>query len=155
MLNLLGSRKTLCDGITRRDLLHIGSIGALGLGLPDLLASNLAGAPAAAESFGRAKSCILLFLFGAPPQHETFDPKPSAPAEVQGEMKSIPTSVAGVRIGEGLPRVAGIADRLTLVRSLTHPYPFHHVHYAVSGIPDASKVVEADPNDRSLWPFLG
>src|SRR6185369_6640662 len=83
------------------------------------------------------------------------DPKPDAPAEIQGEMKAIGTSVPGVQIGEGLPRVARIVDRLTVVRSLTHTLPFHGVHYAVSGIPTISPTVEADPNDRSLWPFIG
>jgi hypothetical protein len=63
--------------------------------------------------------------------------------------------VPGLRFSEGLPLLAGLADRLTVVRSLTHPWPFHHVHYAVSGIPDASQKTEADPNDRNLWPFLG
>jgi hypothetical protein len=154
MLPILGSRKALCDGVTRRDLLQIGGLGLFGLGLADLLELQ-AGPAAAAHRFGQAKACILIHLFGAHPQHETFDPKPAAPAEIQGEMGAIHTSVPGVAIGEGLPQVARIMDRITLVRSLTHPFPLHHVHYALSGIPDASSRVEATPNDRSLWPFLG
>src|SRR4029078_5891762 len=67
----------------------------------------------------------------------------------------VPTSVPGSRLGDVLPRLARMMDKLTVVRSLTHPYPFHHVHYAVSGNPNASSKVEADPNDRTLWPFLG
>jgi hypothetical protein len=156
MLRLLGSGKLSESGVTRRDLLQIGGLGLFGLGLNDLL--NLRAAPTKASglaSFGRAKSCILVYLFGSPPQHETFDPKPNAPAEIQGQMKSIATAVPGVRFGEGLPRLASMMDRLTVVRSLTHPYPFHHVHYAVSGNPAASATVEADPNDRNLWPFVG
>src|SRR5262249_17412908 len=90
-----------------------------------------------------------------PSQHETFDPKPSAPVEIQGEMKATASSVPGVHIGEGLPRIARIMDRLCVARSLTHPWPLHHVHYALSGIPDASAKTEADPKDRRLWPFLG
>src|SRR5262249_32652944 len=105
--------------------------------------------------FGKARACILVYLFGAPPAHETFDPKPDAPAEIQGEMKDIPTSVPGVRIGEGLPRLARLMDRLTVVRSLTDPRPLHPAHCAVPGIPDGSSSTEADPNDRSLWPFIG
>jgi hypothetical protein len=160
MLTFLGSRKTTCDGLTRRDLLHAGGLGLFGLGLSDffrLRALQAAQAPSASRktSFGKAKACILVYLFGAPAAHETFDPKPRAPAEIQGEMKDIATSVPGIRIGEGLPRVARLIDRLTVVRSLTHPWPFHHVHYAVSGIPDGSAKVEADPNDRNLWPFIG
>jgi hypothetical protein len=155
MLPILGPSKRCGDGMTRRDLLHVGGLGLFGVGLGDLLRLQDVHAADRSAGFGRARACILVYLFGSPPQHETFDPKPDAPAEVQGQMKSIPTSVPGVRIGEGLPRLAGMMDKLTVVRSLTHPYPFHHVHYAVSGIPDASSKVEADPNDRTLWPFLG
>lgn len=157
MIPFSGSRKTLCDGITRRDLLHLGGLGMFGLSLSDALRLQALPADETAESiggFGRAKSCILIHLIGAPPQHETFDPKPLAPAEIQGELQAISTSLTGVEIGEGLPRTAGLLDKLTVIRSLTHHLPFHHVHYAMSGIPDFPKT-EADPNDRSLWPCIG
>lgn len=156
MLRFFGSRKRLCDGLTRRDLIHVGGLGLFGLGLNDILGLRevQASVPRRGQ-FGQAKACILVYLVGAPPQHETFDPKPDAPVEIQGMMKSIPTCVPGVRIGEGLPRLANIMDRLTVVRSLTHHLPFHGVHYAVSGIPTISTTVEADPSDRSLWPFMG
>jgi hypothetical protein len=159
MLRFLGSRKTLCDGLSRRDLLHAGGLGLFGLGLADLFRLlPLQAGPRdtrRAAHFGQARACILIHLFGAAPQHETFDPKPDAPVEIQGEMKAIASSVPGVRVGEGLPRIARIVDRLTVVRSLTHRWPFHGVHYALSGIPTISPTVEADPNDRTLWPFLG
>jgi hypothetical protein len=157
MLRFFGSRRVACDGISRRDLLHVGGLGLFGLGLSDYLRLQQlqAAARPPTANFGQAKACILIYLFGAPPQHETFDPKPAAPSEIRGEMKDIATRVPGLRIGEGLPKVAAIADRLTVVRSLTHEWPFHGVHYALSGIPTISKTVEADPNDRSLWPFLG
>ncbi|MSR54667.1 MAG: DUF1501 domain-containing protein [Gemmataceae bacterium] len=156
MLPILGSNKRSNKGLSRRDLLQVGGLGLFGLGLSDLLRLRDAQASALKSAkFGRAKACILVYLFGAPPQHETFDPKPDAPVEIQGQMKSIPTCVPGVRFGEGLPRLAGMMDKLTVVRSLTHPWPFHHVHYAVSGNPNASATVEADPNDRTLWPFMG
>jgi hypothetical protein len=154
MLRILGSRKQLCDGLTRRDLLHIGGLGLFGLGLGDLFRLQEAQAAVSATS-AKAKACILIHLFGAAPQHETFDPKPDAPAEVQGELKAIGTAVPGVQIGEGLPQIARVVDRLTLVRSLTHKWPFHGVHYALSGIPAISPTVEADPSDRNLWPFIG
>src|SRR5437867_5350347 len=143
MLRILGSRKTLCDGISRRDFLHIGGLGVLGVGLSDVLRLHQAQASAKLQScFGKAKACILLFPYGSPPQHETFDPKPDAPAEIQGEMKSIPTAVPGVRIGEGLPRIARVMNRLTVIRSVTHPYPEHGVAYAVSGIPTYTPALE-------------
>src|SRR5262245_52481087 len=107
MLKILGSPKTLCDGITRRDLLHIGGLGALGLSMTDFLQLQTAQAAAPAGG-GKAKACILLFLFGSPPQHETFDPKPQAPVEVQGELGVINTSVPGVSICERLPKVAQV-----------------------------------------------
>lgn len=154
MFRINGSRKTTCDGMTRRDLLHVGGLGLFGLCLADVLRLQEAQARPGGR-FGRARSCILIYLFGAHPQHETFDPKPAAPREIQGEMGAISTSVPGVQIGEGLPRVARVMDRLTVLRSLTHPWPFHGVHYALSGIPEISRTVEADPNDRSLWPFIG
>ncbi|MBM4069397.1 MAG: DUF1501 domain-containing protein [Planctomycetes bacterium] len=156
MLRILGSPRTACDGMTRRDLLHLGGLGLFGVGVADLFRLQDAQAAGGRDShFGRARSCILIHLFGAHAQHETFDPKPDAPAEIQGELKAIATSVPGVSIGEGLPRIARVMDRLTVVRSLTHPWPFHGVHYALSGIPTISQTVEADPTDRSLWPFIG
>ncbi len=59
-----------------------------------------------AASFGRAKRCLLLFLTGGPPQHDTFDLKPDAPAEIRGELKPIATTVPGVQISELFPRLA-------------------------------------------------
>ena len=84
--------------LTRREALHIGGLGAFGLGLADALRMQSAQASPDGyeQTFGKAKSCILLFPYGSPPQHETFDPKPEAPAEIQGEMKSIPTVVPGL-----------------------------------------------------------
>ena len=161
MIRLLGAPTTLCDGLTRRDLLHIGGLGAFGLSLSGFLKLRAA-EPAAARppvaptgNFGRAKACILLFPYGSPPQHETFDPKPDAPPEIQGELKSIPTRVPGLRIGEGLPGIATVADRLTVVRSVTHPYPDHGVAYAVSGIPTYTPALETVPRDARHWPFIG
>ena len=150
MLQLQGSRKKLCNGVTRRDLLHIGGIGALGLqtGLADAAFLN-------SERSGKAKACIFVFLFGSPPQHETFDPKPLAPAEIQGEMKAIETVVPGLQIGEGLPLIAGIADRLTVVRSMTHEYPIHCCAYVMTVMPNYSIPLETSPRDPQQWPYMG
>jgi hypothetical protein len=158
VFRLLGSPKTLCDGLSRRDLLHVGGLGAFGLTLTSFLKFQASGgreAPVGAKTPGRAKACILLFPYGSPPQHETFDPKPDAPDEIQGELKSIATNVAGIRIGEGLPRIARIMDRVTVVRSVTHPYPEHGVAYAVSGIPTYTPALETLPRDPRHWPFIG
>jgi hypothetical protein len=157
MLNLLGSRKTLCDGVSRRDFLHLGGLGAFGLGLSDLfrLRSLQAVASAPRNRFGQAKACILLFPYGSPPQHETFDPKPDAPVEVQGQHRCIASNVPGLRIDEYLPRIARVMDRVTVVRSMTHPYAEHGVAYAVSGIPTYTPELETRPRDSRHWPFIG
>ena len=154
MLNISGSRKTLCNGVTRRDLLHIGGIGALGLnsGMP-VLGSPISSA--ATNPGGKAKACIFVFLFGSPPQHETFDPKPEAAREIQGEMKAIDTVVPGLQICEGLPQIASMADKLTVVRSMTHEYPIHCCAYVMTGMPTYSIPLETSPRDPQQWPFMG
>ena len=120
-------------------------------------ARSLQASPAGAPEgvFGRAKACILLFLFGSPSQLETFDPKPDAPVEVRGELGVIPSIVPGVQICDRLPRTAQIVDRLTIVRSMTHEYPVHGVAYALTGMPTYTPAIEAKPLDASHWPFIG
>jgi Protein of unknown function (DUF1501) len=158
MLRVLGSRMRLCDGITRREVLRAGGLGALGLGLADLgrLLETQAASPAKElRGFGKAKSCILLYLYGSPPQHEVFDLKPDAPSDVRGELKPIPTSVPGVRISELLPRTARVMDRVTLIRSLSHPYNIHGAAYALTGTPTTDIPMELNPRDGRHWPFFG
>jgi hypothetical protein len=118
MLKILGSNNRFCDGISRRDFLQIGGLGAAGLTLPQLFRARAASVdrPRAAS---RAKSCILLFMYGGPPQIDTFDLKPEAPAEVRGELKPIETNVPGIRISESLPHLAKHADKFTVVRSVS------------------------------------
>jgi len=154
MLSILGTPKRLSDGLTRRGFLQLGGLATFGLGLGDAL--RLQAAPVSrAGNFGKAKACILLFPYGSPPQHETFDPKPDAPAEIQGELKAIRSNVPGVLVGEGLPQVSQIMDRLCVVRSVTHPYAEHGVAYAVTGMPTYSPALETRPRDPQHWPFIG
>ena len=156
MLRLTGSRRRLCGGLTRRDWMQVGSLGMLGLSLADARVLQSAGSGQSdGIGFGRAKSCILLLPYGSPPQHETFDPKPDAPQEVRGVHRPVSTSLTGVHFCEGLPRVSQIADRLTVVRSMTHPYPLHCTAYVTSGIPDYTPALETRPRDRKHWPFIG
>jgi Protein of unknown function (DUF1501) len=157
MLRILGSHKRLCDGFSRRDFLQAGGLGLLGLG-----AGSSPGLPraAAAEkahgaSFGRAKRCILLYLYGAASQIETFDPKPDAPVQVRGELGAISTSVPGVQIGELLPKTARIVDRATIVRSMTHPYPLHASAFTLTSIPTIDVPLQMSPRDPRHWPFIG
>ena len=107
MLRLLGPGVRLCDGWNRREVMRIGGLGCLGTGLSlaDLMGRTVTGTEAVAggSAFGRARSCIVLFLMGGPAQHSTWDPKPDAPADVRGEFKPIATIVPGMEISELLP----------------------------------------------------
>jgi uncharacterized protein (DUF1501 family) len=157
MIRVLGGPKRLCDGLTRRDLLHVGSLGLFGLGASAGLGAHAAAAPAPATAgtFGRAKSCILLFLYGSPSQLETFDPKPDAPLQIRGELGSTCSNVPGLDVCELLPRLARVMDKVTVIRSLSHPYPLHGVAYATTGIPKIDAPVELSPRDPAHWPFIG
>jgi hypothetical protein len=159
MLRILGSPKKFCDGWTRREMLWAGGLGLLGLGVGDFFhLSDLQAAGRkrqAARSFGRAKSCILLYLYGSPSQLETVDMKPDAPREIRGEMKPIRSRLPGLDVCELLPNFAKVTDRVTVVRSLTHPYPIHGVAYATTGVPEIDIPMELNPRDPRHWPFIG
>jgi hypothetical protein len=124
MLSVLGRRIRLCDGITRREALRVGGLGFTGLMWPGLLRARAAADTAThklvAGGFGHARSCILVFNYGGPSHLDTWDLKPDAPSEIRGEFKPIPTCVPGVSISEHLPRLAKIAQRYAVVRSVTH-----------------------------------
>ncbi len=125
-----------CDGVTRRDVLRVGALTALGLTLPELLRLRAAAADASKGQRGpRAKSCILIWLDGGPSHLETFDLKPEAPAEVRGPFAPISTSLPGVQICELLPRTAKQMNRIALVRSVTSPLGEHNfgTHYLLTG----------------------
>jgi hypothetical protein len=116
-------------------------LSPLGLALPELLyaRSHLASSPVAnrlAAHFGGAKSCIVVFLFGAPAHQDTFDLKPNSPIEVRGEFQPISTNVPGTHICEHLPRLARLTDQYAIVRSLSHPDNTHTVamHYMLTGV---------------------
>jgi hypothetical protein len=115
---------TFCDGLTRRDFLHVGSIAGLGLTLPGFISRLRAQAPPA-HAGGSPKqdkdvNCIMLFLVGGPSQIDTWDPKPNAPDEVRGPFKTIATSVPGMQISEIFPKMARHADKYSLIRSVYH-----------------------------------
>lgn len=135
MLRILGRPSRLCDGLSRREILYAGGLGALGLTLPTLLNPRIARGETVPQ--GSAKSCIILFLMGGPPQHSTWDPKPLAPAEVRGEFQPIPTLVPGMEIGELLPRCSLVADRLALLRAVSSGDNAHSSsgYYMLTGYP--------------------
>src|SRR5436190_8937184 len=124
MLSILGTPGTLCDRTSRRELLTVGGLSLLGLGLPELLSRQAAAAetqslPAnSAAGFGKANSVILLYMQGSPSHIDLWDPKPNAPAEIRGEFKPIPTTAPGMMLGEVLPMLAQQAKNFSLVRSI-------------------------------------
>ncbi len=118
MLQILGRGQAhTCDGVTRRDFLQVGTLGVIGLSLPELLAAKAQGAVAKDHD---ERSVIMIFNLGAPSQLDTFDMKPDAPAEIRGPFKPIKTKVPGIEISEILPLHAQHADKFSLVRSCYH-----------------------------------
>ena len=111
-----GSANT-CDGVSRRDFLQVGSLGAVGVSLPQLLAAQARGA---VKDSHDDRSVIMIFNLGAPSQIDTFDPKPEAAAEIRGPFKPIQTRSPEIQLTEILPRHAAVADRISLVRSCFH-----------------------------------
>ncbi|MEK7830677.1 MAG: DUF1501 domain-containing protein, partial [Acidobacteriota bacterium] len=107
---------SFCDGVRRRDFLHAGSLGFLGLTLPDLFAIKAQGAINSEKDM----NCIFLMLLGGPSQVDTWDMKPNAPAEIRGPYKPIKTNVPGIEISEIFPHMAKHADKFALVRGVNH-----------------------------------
>src|SRR6266480_6410629 len=131
---LLGRRAVRCDGASRRDFLRVGAVGALGLTLPGLFRAEARGATKQ-QGKARAKSVILVYLGGGLSHHDSFDLKPDAPAEIRGKYNPIGTVVPGLQVGELLPRMAQVMDRLTLVRSGAHNNDHHETatNWVLSG----------------------
>lgn len=159
MLRILGGRSRLCDGVSRREMLRVGGLSALGLSLPMLARGRqAAAAPLQNLSGKRAKSCIILFLMGGPPQHSTWDPKPDAPKEVRGEFGPISTVVPGVQLCELLPHTSLLADRLAVLRAVSSNDNAHSSsgYYMMTGQPHAPMNFEnANPGFPNDYPNMG
>jgi hypothetical protein len=161
MLTIRAGGTRLCDGLTRRDVLHAGGLGLLGLSLPQLLRGRAAGGerpPGTSRRGGRARSCILLFLMGGPPQHSTWDPKPDAPEQVRGLFKPIATAVPGLQLSELMPRLARQADKLCVLRAVATDDNAHSSsgYFMLTGYPHQPTNFEnANPGPPNNWPTLG
>ena len=140
----------------RRDFVRLG--GGL------LLASHLGQVPlhgsGSSQDPGRsARSCIFIYLLGGPPQLDTFDLKPDAPAEIRGPFRPIATTLAGVRICEHLPRLARLAHRYALVRSVSYPNHNHTpmIYYTLTGrsVDRPNEDNDVRPPQRGDFPHVG
>jgi hypothetical protein len=118
MLDVGNVKVPLCQGLSRRSFLRVGSAGMAGMVLPELL--RLEAARAVAADKARIRNCITIFLVGSPGHLDTWDMKPNAPAEVRGKFKPISTNVPGIQICEHFPLMARMMDRVALIRSLHH-----------------------------------
>ncbi|MEQ8790152.1 MAG: DUF1501 domain-containing protein [Pirellulaceae bacterium] len=135
MLTIYGDGKSrTCEGVSRRELLRIGTLGIGGLTLPSLL--QLQAGAAESPSLVRDKAVVLLFLQGGPTHIETFDPKMSAPSEYRAMFGEVATKLPGVTFGSHFPQLASLADRMAIVRSFSHGISSHGTaseHVAAGG----------------------
>jgi len=131
MLTIYGPRdsgKEFCDGISRRNFLKIGAMGATGLTLPQLLAAE-----AQAGIRNSHKSVILIYLVGGPPHQDMFDLKPNAPVEIAGPHRPIETNVPGIEICEHFPQMARMMDKFSVIRSLVDAQSGHDAFQCYTG----------------------
>ena len=141
----------------RRDaMIRLGQLGAGALTLPGLALAEQSRAvhPAAG---GKAKSCILIYLWGGPPQMDMWDPNPEAPAGVRSLFKPIPTKVPGIHVSEEMPLFAKLTDKTAIIRSLTHDSDEHgnSVYYTLTGYRDPQKVFSRNHRNRHDRPGMG
>jgi len=117
-------------GMVRREFLQVGFSGLLGMGLSTVLAGR-----STATIAPKAKSLILVFLTGGPSHIDTFDMKPNAPDGVRGEFQPLATNVPGITFCEHLPLISKMADRLAIVRSMSHTNLNHlnSTHWVLTG----------------------
>jgi hypothetical protein len=163
MLTIAGPQSRFCDGMSRRSWLRIGGLGLVGLSLPEILRAEATQTRSVSEGSPRgsrktAKGIIMVLLPGGPTHLDTFDLKPDAPAEIRGEFRPIASNVPGIDICELMPRLASMADKLALVRSLVGFRDDHNTHWCSTGweshpAMDSSPIVPGFP--AGDWPSMG
>jgi hypothetical protein len=157
MLDLITGKASDCSHLSRRQFLRVGGLSAFGLALPQFLAAK----PQAAKSM----NCILLWMQGGPSHHETFDPKPEAPAEIRGEFGTVPTTLSGIRISEHLPLLAKQTDKYSIIRGHdpkngSHGVADHlmmtgHMFNAATPFPCFGSVVSKERGyQNGMFPFV-
>ena len=143
--------------LSRRDMLQAGALALTSLGLPGLLRAKQVRQSSGPNGFGRAKSCILIFLWGGPSHIDTWDLKPDAPEGIRGPFRSIATDVPGISISEHFPLLARQAHRLSIVRSMNHDDAAHlsTAHRILTGhLAPTPNSDDAGPSPVD-WPHLG
>jgi hypothetical protein len=156
MLSLHDHGIRLCDNLTRREWLRVGGLGAFGLSLPQLFGASETG-QITSGSFGKAKACIVLFHLGGPPQHETWDTKPDAPAGIRGEFRPIATNVTGIRVCELMPRTARLLDKICVLRAMSTMDSAHSSsgYWMLTGVPhQPTNSEDSKPGAPNDWPCL-
>jgi hypothetical protein len=147
----------LGSGLTRREWLRIGGLGALGMSLPALRSAQARPAAQRPSSFGKAKACIVLFHLGGPPQHETWDMKPDAPKEVRGDFKPICSNVSGIQVCELMPRTARHLDKVCVLRAMSTNDSAHSSsgYWMLTGVPhQPTNAEDSKPGAPNDWPCL-
>ena len=153
MLTIAGQRSRFCDGMSRRTWLRIGALGMGGLALPEILRAE-----SLSEKQKRIKGIIMVILPGGPSHLDMYDLKQDAPVEIRGEFQPIATKVPGIEICELMPRLAGIADRLAILRSLIGFQNDHNTHWCTTGwesheeMPASPRIPGSPPGG---WPSMG
>ena len=142
-------------GMNRRRFLQATGSTLAGLGGAGLLHPSSASAANEVFRSARAKSVVILYLYGAPSQMDTLDPKPDAPVERRGEFKTISSSLPGIAVSELLPNIARNLHRVALVRSMTHTSNNHAVSVALSGLSKSLPEIEANGRDSRHQPYIG
>ncbi len=149
-----GDDQRFCDGRTRRSFLQLGGLAMGGLGLPGLLrAEDLSRGSRGGRAGGSGsphKSVIMIYLAGGAAHQDTFDLKPEAPDGIRGEFKPIGTRIPGVHIGELLPRIAGLMDKVAVIRSIVGLRDEHSSFQNVTGYPMGQSQREGSPSFGSV-----
>lgn len=133
-------------------MLGLGVLGAGALSLPALLRAEASSKLPSAS--GRAKSCVLLFLWGGPPQQDMWDMKPDAPEGMRSIFKPMATSAPGVQICDQMPQIAKHTDKLCLIRSMTHGSNEHEAscYHVLTGQIDPRLRVPVNQRTRRHFP---
>lgn len=137
-------------------MIRLGQVGVGALSLPRLLEAEQT-APVSIAGSGTAKSCILLYLWGGPPQQDMWDMKPEAPAGIRSLFEPIDTAVPGIQVSDQLPLMARHTDKMAIVRSYSHPSNQHEVgvYHTLTGKIDNTLAVPRNQRNRRDFPNVG